>query len=202
MGAGQHYDVFLSHAHEDREWVEELARRLEDEQGFRVWLDRWILIPGQSFQQAMAKGLEEADTCAVALGEKTPTGWFRQEIEHALNRQVAQPTFRVIPVLLPDASHDSTDAMPAFLDLRTWADFRKECDPGYAFHVLTQGIKGEPVGRWPIAAASLATETSYSFAERKLKQLRELTRIGEVSDVVTTEFQQKILSRWLEEDDT
>lgn len=199
MSTEQQYDVFLSHAHGDRDWVEALAGRLADEREITVWLDRWVLVPGQSWQQGMAKGLEEAGTCAVCLGEKTPTGWFRQEIEQALNMQAREPTFRVIPVLLPDAPQDSAEVMPPFLDLRTWADFREEGDPEYAFHVLVQGIKGKPVGRWP-PAASPAAESRYAAAQRRLIELRELTRIGEVPDVVATEYQQKILSRWFEEE--
>jgi len=199
MSTGQQYDVFLSHAHEDREWVEALAQRLTDERGINVWLDRWVLVPGQSWQQGMAKGLGEAGTCAVCLGEKTPTGWFGQEIEQALNMQAHQPTFRVIPVLLPDAAEDLTEIIPPFLDLRTWADFRKGADSEYAFHVLVQGIKGEPVGRWS-PAASVTADSNYAIAARKLRELRDLTRIGGVTEVVATEFQQKILSRWFEEE--
>jgi TIR domain len=199
MDTGEQYDVFLSHAHEDQAWVEALAQRLTDERGIRVWLDRWVLVPGQSWQQGIAKGLEHAGTCAVCLGEKTPTGWFRQEVEQALNMQTHQPAFRVIPVLLPDVAQDPADILPPFLDLRTWADYRNGNDPEYAFHVLVQGIKGQPIGRWPRAAAQ-ATESKYAMAARRLRELRELTQIGGVADVVATEYQQKILSRWLEEE--
>jgi hypothetical protein len=197
MGNGQNYDVFLSHAHEDRAWVEGLARRLEDESVMHVWLDRWILVPGQSWQQGMAKGLEEAVTCAVCLGEKTPAGWFKQEIEQALNRQSQYPDFRVIPVLLPHAPKDIPEIMAPFLDLRTWADFRNGSDADYAFQVLVQGIKGEPVGRWPPAPSSI-NDTEYVLARRKLKELNSLMQEGMVAEVVVIEFQQKILSRWFE----
>lgn len=194
----QQYDVFLSHAHEDREWVEALARRLEDERGIRVWLDRWILVPGRDWQQGMAKGLEQVGTCAVCLGGKTPTGWFKQEIEQALNTQSRDPDFRVVPVLLPDAPQDIGEVMLPFLDLRTWADFRKGSDAEYAFHVLVQGIKGEPVGRWPAVSAAEVAETSYTIAERRLRELRNLAQIGGVAEMVAIEFQMKILSRWFE----
>src|SRR5215471_11897492 len=149
MSTGPQYDSFLSHAHDDKDWVEAIAQRLEDEQGLRVWLDRWMLVPGESWQQAMAKGLGEAATCAVFLGGETPTGWFRQEIEHALNLQSRLSAFRVIPVLLPDAAPgDPASVLPGFMELRTWADFREGEDADYAFHVLVRGIKGLPVGRW------------------------------------------------------
>jgi hypothetical protein len=200
MNTTEKYHIFLSHSHQDGDWVEALAGRLEDEYGFRVWLDRWVLTPGKSWQQEMQKGLEEADTCAVCLGGKTPKGWFQQEIEKALNRQTSDPAFRVIPILLPDAPSDPAEVMPAFLDLRTWVDYRKDADSGYAFHVLVQGIKGEPIGRRPMTGPGTlvpSAETRYSIAERKLQELRKLRAAGEISETVRIEYEKKILSDWL-----
>ena len=41
------FDVFLSHSHSDADAVEMLAKRLEDTEGLKVWLDKWTLIPGE-----------------------------------------------------------------------------------------------------------------------------------------------------------
>ena len=41
------YDAFLSHSHQDAEIVEALAKRLEDDAGLRVWLDKWVLVADQ-----------------------------------------------------------------------------------------------------------------------------------------------------------
>ncbi|MBV9690741.1 MAG: toll/interleukin-1 receptor domain-containing protein [Ktedonobacteraceae bacterium] len=139
------YDVFLSYSHRDAEWVENLAKRLEDEHDFRVWLDKWVLVPGRSFQQSMALGIDLAKCCVVCISEHTPSGWCREEIERALNRQTSDLSFRVIPLLLPNAK---TINVNNFLELRTWVDFRGP-DPAYAFHTLVCGIKGVPPGRWP-----------------------------------------------------
>jgi hypothetical protein len=187
------FDVFLSHSHDDAAWVEQLARRLEDEFGFRVWLDRWILVPGRSWQQAMAKGLEEASTCAVFIGACTPRGWFEQEVERALDLQTRNAEFRVIPVLLPDAG---AEFVPAFLSLRTWADFREGHDCNYALHVLTQGIRGEPVGRWPLEPPPVPSDGLKEY-ERKIVELRRLHRLG-LHEEVVIEYERKILDRWLD----
>jgi hypothetical protein len=101
------YDTFLSHSHIDATWVEQLAARLEDDNSLRVWLDKWVLVPGEPWQQAMARGLDEAASCCVVVGANTPDGWFREEVQRALNRQVADPTFRVIPVLAPTGSPEN-----------------------------------------------------------------------------------------------
>src|SRR3954470_4515694 len=93
---GRRWDVFLSHSHRDADWVEDLAKRLEDERRVRPWLDRWVLVPGEPWQRKIARGLEEAASCAVCLGQHTPRGWFEREIEKALSRQAVDRRFRVI----------------------------------------------------------------------------------------------------------
>lgn len=187
-------DSFLSHSHDDALWVEALARRLVDECGLRVWLDKWILVPGASWQQAMARGLEEASSCAVFIGARTPRGWFQQEIERALDLQTRNGDFRVIPVLMPDAD---PRVIPAFLSLRSWVDFRDGQDPDYAMHVLRQGIKGEPIGRWPVIARGDAIGKLRRY-EQRLKELAHFRSLG-IHEEVIIEFERKILDRWLDD---
>mgnify|MGYP000240574588 CR=1 FL=1 len=78
------YDVFLSHAHEDAAWVEQLAAKLADQVGLSVWLDKWVLTPGELWQVEMARGLEQARACVVCISDRTPDGWFRLEIQRGL----------------------------------------------------------------------------------------------------------------------
>ncbi len=187
------FDVFLSHPHAEAEWVERLARRLSDERGFRVWLDKWILVPGKSWQQEMARGLDQAKTCAVCIGKQTPTGWFREEIERSLDIQTKNPDFRVIPILLPETS---ADFIPEFLSLKTWADFRNGQNQEYAFHVLVQGIRGEPIGRWE-AAANQENNQTLAIYEQKLRELQRLKEFG-LHEEVIIEIERKILNLWLD----
>jgi hypothetical protein len=188
------YNVFLSHSHAEAEWVESLARRLVDERGFSVWLDRWILVPGTSWQQEMARGLDQARTCAVCIGRDTPAGWFREEIERSLDIQTRNPEFRVIPVLLPEASADS---IPEFLTLKTWADFRNGQNEDYAFHVLVQGIRGEPIGRWE-AEANPQNNQTLAIYEQKLKELQRLREFV-THDEVVIEIERRILNLWFDD---
>ena len=110
-----------------------------------------------------------------------------------MDLQTKNAHFRVIPVLLPDASEES---VPAFLSLRTWADFREGHDYGYALRVLTQGIKGEPVGRWPLGTPAVPSDALKEY-ERKITELRQLHGLG-LHDEVVIEFERKILDRWLD----
>jgi hypothetical protein len=105
---------------------------------------------------------------------------------------------------MPDAPSDPTEIMPGFLDLRTWVDYREGADTDYSFHVLVQGIKGEPVGRWPLTTRDTElsnTGSRYSIAVHRLQELRKLRAAGEISEAVRIEYEQKILSSWLEDEE-
>lgn len=184
-------DAFLSHSHADAAWVEALARTLEDTRSLKVWLDKWVLVPGRSWQQAMARGLEEAKSCAICLGAETPDGWFQEEIERALDLQTRKPELRVIPVLLPDAD---ASKVPGFVSLRTWADFRTGQDHDYALHVLCQGIKGEPIGRWPQDQPA-PPESNLAKYEARIRELARFRTLG-VHEEVIVEYERRILDLW------
>lgn len=188
MSTGRAYDVFLSHSHEDALVVEELATRLEVSQ-VQVWLDRWILVPGEKWVQEINKALNEAKTCAVCFGSKTPKGWFQEEIERALNRQAEEPNFRVIPVLLPGSS---TLIVDQFLKLRTWVDFSQHQSADYAHNLLLAGIRGE---KPPRRADLLSTSESADNALRTgLRQVRALRAEGLVDHDIAQHFQKELLN--------
>jgi hypothetical protein len=190
------YDVFLSHDHRDAAWVEELGHTLETEHGFKVWLDKWVLVPGESWQQAMAKGLTETTTCAVVLGPNGAQGWFQQEIERALNMQAAKSSYRVIPVLMPRLPASMVDdIMPAFLELRTWVDFREGQDVDYAMHLLVHGVTGTPPGPWPPRAGPVAPGSGATLddIERDLHDLERYKPL--LHETVVLEYERRILSR-------
>ena len=57
--------------------MEALAKRLEDECEFKIWLDKWTLVPGKSWQQGIAKGLNQAAACAAASVLRRQAAGFR-----------------------------------------------------------------------------------------------------------------------------
>lgn len=164
--------------------------RLTDEAKLRVWLDKWVLVPGELWQQEMARGLNQANSCAVCIGAETPSGWFQQETQRALNRQARDSAFRVIPVLLPDAQEVNVDN---FLELRTWIDFQEGLDNARAFHNLVAGIRGEKPGRGP---AEEVVDDQFLTVKGKLQQLQDLGNL--VDKVVSLEFQRKLVSQLMQ----
>ena len=127
MTPSQTYDVFLSHSHTDSGWVEQLAAKLEDQAGLSVWLDKWVLVPGELWQSEMARGLDEARCCVVCVGRETAQGWLQQEMQRALDRQTKEPSFKPLLIikLLPieksmgpiGVSNESVPPIPCFKSL-------------------------------------------------------------------------------------
>ena len=144
------YDVFLSHATPDKPVVEELAKLLK-KSGFEPWLDKWNLIPGEPWQEAIEKALEDCAACAVCLGPSGTGPWQNEEMRAAIDRRVSDQSrqFRVIPVLLPRAERGEPSRLPAFLRATTWVEFRSTLDDEKALHRLIAGIRGLPPGADP-----------------------------------------------------
>ncbi len=144
------YDVFLSHATPDKPVVEELARILK-KRGFEPWLDKWNLVPGEPWQEAIEKALEDCAVCAVCLGPSGTGPWQNEEMRAAIARRVSDRSrqFRVIPILLPRSERGEPGRLPAFLRATTWVEFRETLDDEKALHRLIAGIRGLPPGSDP-----------------------------------------------------
>ena len=137
------YDVFLSHNSADKPAVELIANRLQVESGLKPFLDKWHLVPGESWQEALEDALQESATVAVFIGPSGVSPWHNAEMRTAIDRAVStRDEYRLIPVLLPEADPES---ISSFLAQRTWVDFRSGLDDQEAFERLVAGIKGEAI---------------------------------------------------------
>ena len=141
MSATDRFDVFLSHNSTDKPGVEHLAQKLR-QAGIAPFLDKWHLIPGEPWQEAMEEALDQSRTCAVFLGPGGLGFWENEEMRISLDERTRTPGFRVIPVLLPDAHMPERGRLPRFLSRLTWVDFRQGLDDADAFHRLLCGIQG------------------------------------------------------------
>ncbi len=189
----ENFDVFLSYSHYDGSHVEELARRIDDH-GLKVWLDKWVLVPGGKWQPEIAQELRKVNACAVCIGERTPSGWFKEEIERALNRQTRDSSFRLIPILLPGAQEDNVDD---FLELRAWVDFRNGINDKKSFHYLICGIKGLSPGRIDEDNAE-DSEINVEKLRKGLICLKQFHKDKLINDDNLSKFQHKMLEKLVE----
>src|SRR5512145_2135954 len=80
-------NVFLIHAHSDREAVHKLYARLIKD-GIHAWLDVENLQPGQDWQQEIRKAILKSDVVIVCLsqGFNAQQGYRHEELKLALEK--------------------------------------------------------------------------------------------------------------------
>lgn len=199
-------EVFLSYANPDRQDVSDIASTLHS-LGVDVWFDQWMLVPGLAWQPVLAQAVLSSQSTAIFVGPSGTGPWQQAEAMLAMDRALKDQSYRLIPVLLPDAPPSDRIEMPAFLKLFTWVDFRgglKEADP---LRRLLAGIKGRPPG--PVdselsqcspkmSGAPSTSNVSYGPSDEKLLA-DALSTIGlprEASLEIAQRFQRASLDRW------
>ena len=80
------FDVFLSHNNKDKVAVERLAQRLR-EADINPFLDKWHLIPGEPWQEALEEALDASSTVAIFIGPSGISPWHNEEMRAALKAE-------------------------------------------------------------------------------------------------------------------
>lgn len=99
--------IFLAYVEEDLALVRKLYRRLETE-GYRPWLDKEKLLPGQNWPRSIERAIELSDffiACFSSQGE-TKRGHFHCELRYALDCAQRMPLEEVffVPVRLNECA--------------------------------------------------------------------------------------------------
>lgn len=136
------YDVFLSHNSKDKPDVEQIATLLREKYGLKCWLDKWNLVPGEPWQEALEDALDRCRTVALFVGANEISPWENEEMRSALETRAHDKERRVIPVLLPGAPDSRDLKLPRFLSRLTWVDFRGGLNDENALYRLYCGIQG------------------------------------------------------------
>jgi hypothetical protein len=117
--------VFLCHSSRDKLFARRLARALR-EAGVDVWLDEDEILVGHDFVEMMGRGLQKARFVVAVLSpnfvDEGP--WAREELRHALERQVSTDQVVLLPVLLADCE------IPPLMRSKRYADFRDSFELG------------------------------------------------------------------------
>jgi len=98
-------NIFLIHAHKDREAVHKFYQRLIKD-GVSVWLDAERLEPGQNWQKEIRKALIQCDVVIVCLTRNFDQqhGYRHEELKLALEKEKFIPVDQVsiIPARLEE----------------------------------------------------------------------------------------------------
>lgn len=109
--------VFLSHNMEDKTFVRQLARDL-DNHGVKYWLDEAEIKVGDSLIEKIRSGLDEVDFVAVILSPNSiASAWVQREMDVAMNQEIYGKRVKVLPIMYQKCE------LPGFLLGKLYADF-------------------------------------------------------------------------------
>ena len=97
-------DIFLCHTGADKDWVEELAKRLEEEsienRNITVWFDKWDIEGGANLLDKIEQGLKTSSLVGVVLSPAmTRAEWPKMEWQSQVYEDPAGRKARILPIL-------------------------------------------------------------------------------------------------------
>jgi hypothetical protein len=137
-------DVFRCHNSQEKDAVRIINEILRQEYGLSTYLDEATLVGGEAWEQAIQGALARSKACAVIVG---PRGWGKyqldNEVRQAVRRRQHDPSFRVIPVLLPGVNIHALTDFGEFFSQTHWVTFHDSPDEPTAIRTLTYAVRGE-----------------------------------------------------------
>jgi len=135
------FDVFISHKSDCKPWVRILAQNLKN-QGYKVFLDEWELIPGKSIVEDLFNGLNQSRKgILVVTSGAFESGWVREEYNLMMTQKQEKKDFSIIPVVLEKEVPDFP-----FLKSISWVDFSDSRQYRQAFYRLVCAIENQAPG--------------------------------------------------------
>jgi hypothetical protein len=125
---GQVYDVFISHASEDKgSFVRSLAYALQSE-GLAVWYDEFTLRMGDSLRRSIDRGIRSSKTGVVVFSRSFfAKGWTNYELDGIVTKNVSGQQ-QLLPIWHGISSDDMMDYSPSLADkvARNTSDYTVE----------------------------------------------------------------------------
>ena len=113
----QKWNVFLSYRSVNRGWVLNLYDVLT-ELGFKVFLDQYVLKPGDSLVRVLEDGLQQSQAGVLIWSNTTKDSeWVRNEYDTILSRSTNDKNFYFVPVKIEKAP------LPTFANTKLFIDF-------------------------------------------------------------------------------
>ncbi len=94
--------MFISYAHEDREWVRRAAELFRTAH-LKVWMDEWAITPGDALTSRINDELSSRDTLVLILSRNWVTSqWSQHEAAVVETREFDERDITLIPVRIDD----------------------------------------------------------------------------------------------------
>ncbi len=182
-------DVFLSYNKADKQWVHDLAARIESEtldgtpntRKLQVFLDEWDMDSGDNMVNKMNEGLKMSRYFAVVMSpEFFGSGWTNFEWTHVVSQDPKNTQRRIIPILLRDTTLDGKHRIefPAPFNVLKYLDFReKKAFTTYYLRLIrrVRGLPPERGGtRTPLAMSSNSATDELDTTRAEPDRISEL----------------------------
>jgi hypothetical protein len=116
------FDVFVSHASKDKPKILPIAEFLRDS-GLTVWLDEWVIQPGDSIPDAVEYGLQHSRTLILGMSDEAfSSDWVALERQTSTFRDPMNRERRFVPILLANTEIPEMLAPFFYVDLRVITD--------------------------------------------------------------------------------
>ena len=166
MSADQRLQIFIAHAKEDYLKVLEIYNKLE-KAGYKPWLDKKDLIPGQNWREEISKVIRESDIFIACLSTKSVSkrGYVQREFKQALKVLEEMPAGAIylVPIRLEECEVPEIRQSESGLNVRDihWLDYWEEEGWELLVKAIEYGRKTENNSTEEIA------ETLVEFIEEK-----------------------------------
>ena len=155
------YDAFLSYNHNDQEWVQCLASKIESEQHgdrhLKVFFDKQEIVPGHNMVEAMENGLRQSRyICPIISPNSVGAEWPKMEWAIAISSDPSGRRGKVIPIWLGGCE------IPPALKIRNVLYFNNDVESVNSYQKLISILKGDPSTQ-PINPYTTPSQHSESF---------------------------------------
>ncbi len=127
------FRAFLSHAHADKDFVDQLYRWLSVAAEIPIWYDAFNLSTSATISTVLASAIAQCQSMIIVLSKASiKSGWVEEEYNSAIGQRAKYKWYRIIPVRIEDCE------IPGFLEQTKWIDMPdKKIDMRTAFDLIT-----------------------------------------------------------------
>ena len=135
-------ELFLSHAHADRRFVNRLVTVLRS-YGIPYWYSKTHLIGAQQWHDEIGQALDRCDWFLIVLSPKaTKSEWVKRELVYALNERRYRG--KIVPVLLKSCNYNR---LSWTLSEYQMVDFRTDFHQGTRKLLKAWGLEAPHAGK-------------------------------------------------------
>jgi hypothetical protein len=159
--------IFLSYAHEDKDRVLELYKKLNDN-GHDAWIDTEKLLPGQDWDLEINKAIKASDAIILCLTTLSvqKEGYVQREMKKAIDlaQEKLRSTIFIIPARLDECEVPEDVSRWQYVDLFSEAGYEK----------LTSSLKLKAIQQNVPISQKAARVEAENRPNNKLIKLREI----------------------------